>query len=164
MKVSPFKRTFDRRSFSCGVHPLDTYLQRQVTQDIKRNVAACFLLHEEGFDKILGYYTLSACTLELDHLPEALRKKLPKYPEVPATLMGRLAIDRAAQGAGCGELLLLDALKRAWMNREVIASWALVVDAINESAVRFYQHFEFQSNGMPQDRLFLPMSVIGKLF
>jgi GNAT superfamily N-acetyltransferase len=164
MKVSLFDRSFARDAFCCGVEPLDVYLKKHLTQDLKRNAAACFVLHHEGSREILGYYTLSAFVLELDRLPEALQKRLPRYPEVPATLLGRLALDRSIQGTGQGELLLLDALKRAWRNREVVGSWAVVVDASNESAARFYRYFAFQDEGMPADRLFLPMTVIAKLF
>lgn len=164
MRVSPFGRECERQGFGCGIEPLDSYLKRQVSQDIKRNAAACFVLHEEGETQVLGYYRLSAFTLQLDNLPAELGNKLPRYPQVPATLLGRLAISRQAQDKDAGELLLLDALRRSYRNREVIASWAVAVDTINESAAQFYQHFGFRSEAMTEDRLFVTMQELGKLF
>lgn len=164
MTVSPFHKRFDRDSFNCGNEELDGYLKRQLSQDIKRNVAACFILHEENKTEMIGYYTLSAFAVSLDGLPEKLKKQLPRYPHIPTTLLGRLAISTDGQGQGFGELLLIDALKRAWKTRDVIASWAVVVDAIDDSAIRFYQKYGFETLQWEVSRLFLPMKQVGKLF
>lgn len=164
MQVSPFNKEFDRAEFRCGVDELDTYLKRQLSQEVRKNTAAAFILHEAESFSILGYYTLSAFSVELKAVPDDLRNKLPRYPQVPATMLGRLAIDESAQGEGLGELLLMDALRRSWENRAIIGSWALVVDALGESAERFYRHFGFRNIEGETGRLFLTMSEIGKLF
>ena len=163
MIVSVFNKGFDRQGFECGVEELDHYLKRIVSQDIRRNSAVCFILHDEGSREILGYYTLSAFSVQFDGLPEIERKALPKYPQIPATMLGRLAIASSMQGRGIGERLLVDALKRAWKNREVIASWTVIVDAINDSAADFYQRYGFTALGNDRSRLYLPMKEIGKL-
>ncbi|MEO0414156.1 MAG: GNAT family N-acetyltransferase [Verrucomicrobiota bacterium] len=161
--VSSFDRSFDRGNFSCGNDELDKYLQRQLSQDAKRNLAAGFILHDKGKPEVLGYYTLSAFSVDLLDIPEAPRKKLPRYPQVPVTLLGRLAISSGHQGRGLGELLLVDALKRAWQNRNLIGSWAVIVDAIDDSAAQFYQAYGFELVTRDNSRLFLTMSKIGKL-
>lgn len=164
MKVSAFNPRFDRDGFSCGIDPLDRYLKRVLSQDIKRNAASGFVLHEKGSTSLLGYYTLSAAGFDLCSLPEDWKKRFPRYPQVPATLLGRLAISKKAQGKGLGELLLMDALNRAWRNRDVIASSAVIVDAINDDAKRFYEHFTFEPLENSENRLFLPMKKVAKLF
>src|ERR1700686_2804531 len=80
----------DRAGFSCGVPALDSYLQKQAGQDVRRRVAVAFVATSDG-TTIAGYYTLSQYSVELGVLPEELVKKLPHYPLVPATLIGRLA-------------------------------------------------------------------------
>ncbi len=110
----------------------------------------------------IGYYTLAATSIALAELPEALTKRLPRYPVVPATLMGRLAVDARHQRQGHGELMLLDAFSRALRNE--IASYAFVVDAKDDSAVRFYQRYRFRSLIEGRQRLFVPMAEIAKLF
>jgi predicted GNAT family N-acyltransferase len=153
----------DRSRFSCGVEALDRYLRTQAGQDVARHVAVCFVLTPDG-TTIAGYYTLSQYSVDLVSLPLEIAKKLPKYPEVPATLLGRLAISENYRGQHLGEFLLLDALYRAWRQSEQVASAAVVVDAKNEAAQRFYEHFDFiRLPGQP-DRLFLPMRTIGRLF
>jgi GNAT superfamily N-acetyltransferase len=163
--IEPFdKKRHDRSTFACGVKSLDLYLQKQIDQDLKRRIAAPFVLLEVGLPEVLGYYTLSAFCIHLGKLPVDIKKKLPRYPDVPATLLGRLAVDRTYRGRGLGEFLLMDALHRSLRQTEKIASFAVVVDAVNEDARAFYLHFGFLSFPDRADRLFLPMKTIEKLF
>ena len=161
--VEPLARRHKRAQFECGVAPLDRYLSEQASQDSKRGVAAPFVLASPAND-VVGYYTLSAFAIELPTLPAAQVKKLPTYPEVPATLLGRLAVDRSQHGQGLGEFLLMDALARSYRATSEVASYAVVVDAINESAVAFYEAFGFLQFPQTANRLFLPMNTVKKLF
>ncbi len=71
-------------------------------------------------------------------------KKLPEsYTSVPATLLGRLAIDIKYQGKGFGEVLLIDMLKRSYDISKEIGSFAVVVNPIDEEAERFYEKYSF---------------------
>lgn len=135
----------------------------QAGQDVARHVAVCFVLTPDGAT-IAGYYTLSQYSVDLSTLPTEVARRLPKYPKVPATLLGRLAVSEDYRGQRLGEFLLLDALYRSWRQSEQVGSAALVGDAINEAAQRFYEHFDFIRLPGRSDRLFLPMQTIGKLF
>lgn len=117
-------------------------------------------------DRIAGYYTLTSTGIRVDDLPEdALSKfKLPRYPMLGGTLIGRLARDVSFRGEGIGELLLIDALKRAAKSRVEIASFAVVVDAINDKAVNFYKKYGFVEFRDEPMRLFIPMSTVDDLF
>ena len=163
--VEPLGRQHDRASFSCGNPALDQYLKQLARQDARRHVAAPFVLVPEPGDKtILGYYTLSSFAVDLSDLPQDVARKLPAYPNVPVTLLGRLAVDQRHAGQGLGEFLLIDALHRAFTQSSQIAAVAVVVDAIDASAVRFYKHFNFIPFPDRQNRLFLPMQTIAVLF
>jgi GNAT superfamily N-acetyltransferase len=162
-RVEPLAKTHDRAAFSCGIAALDNYLKRQASQDVAKRVAVCFVLTPDGMT-VAGFYTLSQYSVDLATLPEAISAKLPKYPEVPATLLGRLAISEAFRGQKLGEFLLLDSLYRSWQQSQQVASAAVIVDAKDEAARRFYEHFEFLSLPATPNRLFLPMQVIQKLF
>ncbi len=113
---------------------------------------------------VVGYYTLSATSILLADLPDETARKLPKYPHVPATLLGRLAIDSRCQGRGYGELMIIDALRRALQATTEVASYAVVVDVINEHTRSFYEHYEFCTFADRKLRLFLPMKTIADLF
>ncbi|EKD77876.1 MAG: acetyltransferase [uncultured bacterium] len=132
-----------RKSFTCGITSLDTYLQKQATQDERRHVAVTYILHDAECNVVAGFYTLSSMTIESRCLSQAITKKLPNYPLIPATLIGRLAIDKEYQGKKLGEILLMDALHRFCESSKAIASFAVVVEAINKEAVRFYEKYGF---------------------
>ena len=162
LRIEPLSDQHDRESFASGIEPLDRYLRQQAGQDARRRVASCFVL-VGGDDRVpIGYYTLAATSIALAELPEALAKRLPRYPVVPATLMGRLAVDARHQRQGHGEFMLLDAFSRALRNE--IASYAFVVDAKDDKAARFYQRYRFRYLVEGGQRLFVPMAEIAKLF
>lgn len=150
----------DRSAFASGVEPLDRYFRTQAGQDARKHVAAPFVLLLDG--TVAGYYTLSSTSVRLAELPEATARKLPRYPLLPATLLGRLAVDRGQQGRGYGRFLLADALFRA--ARSEIASFAVIVEAKDESARRFYARESFLPLPDQPMRLFRPMADIRKLF
>ncbi len=135
VRIEPLGPEHDRLHFACGVPALDRYFREQAGQDAKRRVAAPFVAVDEG--RVIGFYTLSATSILLTEMPSELTKRMPHYPRVPGTLLGRLATDASARGVGLGHFLLVDAMHRAY--RSEIASFAFVVDAIDEAAANFYQ-------------------------
>lgn len=146
--------------FVCEEPSLEGYLRKQAGQDVKRKVAVCFILEGED-NAIKGYYTLSADNVDRTLIPENLQKKLP-YKNLPVTLLGRLARDSNYRGQGIGELLLADALRRAYQASATIGAWAVVTDPINEKARVFYESFGFIS--LESGRMFIPMETIKASF
>jgi len=130
---------------------------------MKKSLAAVYVLTPDG-KTIAGFYTLSAYSVELDKIPDQIAKKLTRMPEVPATLIGRLARSDAFTGQRIGESLLADALKRSLANSKSVASWAVIVDAKGANAVAFYKKYGFIEIPSTPNRLFLPMETIAKLY
>ena len=114
--IEPLGRRHDRKAFSCGLPELDRYLARLAGQDVRRRIARVFVCTAGEADAVLGFYTLSALSIDLASLPEALSRRLPRHP-VPCALIGRLAVDRSAHGRGIGRMLLADAVKRTLAGR-----------------------------------------------
>jgi predicted GNAT family N-acyltransferase len=160
--VAPLADKHDRTKFTSGVAELDRYFQFQAGQDAKRKVAAPFVLLDQR-EFVVGYYTLSAYGIRLTDLPAETVKRLPKYPLLPATLLGRLAVNREHHGQKLGQFLLMDALRRSLKNTGEIGSIGVVVDAFDASAERFYSHHEFTAFGH-SGKLFLSMATIKRLF
>ncbi|MCC7007036.1 MAG: GNAT family N-acetyltransferase [Ottowia sp.] len=158
----PFKfltldTVYDRFCFNSGSEALDRYFKQQVTQDIRRRITTCFVaLTSEN--QIAGYYTLAATSIFLSNLPDNIKKKLPRYPSVPAVRMGRLAVDQNFKGKGLGGALLADALYRS--AQAEIATYALVVDAKDSAAISFYQHYGFTAFIDSPMSLFLPLATV----
>jgi predicted N-acetyltransferase YhbS len=104
-RVEPLGQQHNRKAFSSGIEPLDRYLRERAGQDARRRVAAPFVLCEGQSNVVLGYDTLSALSIDVGAWPEDVARKLPHYPVVPATLLGRLAVDASLRGKGMGEYL-----------------------------------------------------------
>ena len=163
-RIEALGKQHDRKAFSCGVEPLDRYLKEQAGQDARKRVAAPFVLCPGQGNTVVGYYTLSSLSVDVGDWPEDVARKLPRYPVVPATLLGRLAVDRSLRGKGAGEHLLIDALRRSLEASREVASAAVVVDAKDEDAAAFYGRYGFVKFADAPRRLFLQMSTIAELF
>ncbi len=162
----PFdKKKHDRTAFSCEQEALTTYIKQQAGQDIRKSVAAVFVLTPDG-KTIAGYYSLSQYAVDAASVPEQTMRELglPKYKELPATLLGRLARNLAFRGQRVGELLLMHALQQAFNQSRIIASIAVVTDAKDERAEKFYKRYGFIELPDHPNRLFLPMKTIGQIF
>jgi len=158
----PLGNQHDRGVFDCGVSILNDYLTKYAKQDVKRKASAVFVLvHRADPTRVIGFYTLCATSVLLSELPEAMTKKLPRYPEIPAVLLGRLARD--IHFPGMGELLLSDAIARCVRVASDIAASLIVVDSKGDAATRFYEKFGFLSLPKLRGRMFLPMQTAEKL-
>ncbi|WP_151192550.1 GNAT family N-acetyltransferase [Cysteiniphilum sp. JM-1] len=146
-------------TFDCGYVELNNYILKQAKQDMKRHVCATYILQDNS--SLIGFYTLSSTIIHVDQLSsinDEMAKKLPKYPYLPATLLGRLAVQNEAKGKGYGELLLIDALTRAYDNSAVIGSMAVIVDAKDQTAECFYKRYGFLA--LRDNQLFITMDTI----
>jgi len=151
----------ERQNFACGHAVLDRYFHQQVSQDVKKKACTCFTLADEK-NTVKGYYTLSSASIPRASLPAPLQKKLPLYPDLPVTLLGRLAVDGSCKGQGFGEVLLIDALQKSYAATATVASLAVVVDPIDDKAVKFYAKYGFLL--IPDTgKMFLPMKTIADL-
>lgn len=161
--IQPLGSQHDRAAFACGVEALDRYLRQQAGQDARKRVARTFVLIERDSGTIAGYYTLSAYGVELLELPGEIARALPRYPRLPAILMGRLAIDQRFRGRGLGGDLLYKALRHAFGLSEQIGALGVVVEAKDERARAFYLHHGFVALADTPLRLFIPMRTIARL-
>ena len=140
--IEPLERHHDRSAFACGSDALDNYIRKQASQDIRRRIARVFAALPEAEETLAGFYTLSAGSIERSSLPPNKAKRLPRYP-VPVARIGRLAVDRRWAGQGLGSALLADALQRVIQASSTLAVHAIIVDAKDEQAQRFYERFGF---------------------
>ncbi len=149
----------DRTAFDCGVPALNEFLHKYAQQQSKKGVSTVYLLIDRRTpEDILGFYSLSAAQVEATRLSTAAQKKLPRYP-IPCFRMGRLACSAKHQGKGLGRILLGLAVDRCMQARQQIAAYALLVDAKDEQAARFYQHYGFTAlQDMPLS-LYLPLGA-----
>lgn len=158
MIIEPLSSKHDRSSFDCGEPSLNTYLKQYARQNDEKGLGRTFVAVEPDQTRIEGYYTISTGAVTFEQVPE----KLPRYP-IPVVHLGRLAIDLKSQGKGLGELLLIDALKRAVQASEQLGIYAVEVRALNDSARNFYLKYGFTPLLDDEFHLYLPMKTIRKL-
>jgi predicted N-acetyltransferase YhbS len=102
--------------------------------------ARTFVLTRGG--RVVGYFSLTMGSVLRHDAPAKLVRGLPAYP-VGMVLLARLPVDRGQQGVGLGAMLLAEALRKAVAAGEAAAARLVVVDAIDESAARFYERYGF---------------------
>ena len=161
-EIQRLDKRHDRSQFDCGVGELNAWLQKLATQHDKRDLARTYVAVLPSDSRVLGYYALSNHRVSYEALPADQAKGLPRI-DVPVVLLGKLAVDRTAQGQRLGEFLLIDALRRANHISEQVGVRAVEVDAIDDTAKSFYLNFGFVPLLDDQRHLFLPMQVIRKL-
>jgi ribosomal protein S18 acetylase RimI-like enzyme len=159
--IEPLSNAHDRSSFACGNDQIDAFFCQTVSQDVKRNYATCFVARELATDRVAGFYTLSSSNVPLTDVPEALIKKLPRYPSVPAVLIGWLARHNDFAGMGLGEALLFDAIRT--VATAPIGAHAIFADAIDENAAAFYEAYGFSRLTGRNLTLYLPMATAKNL-
>ena len=158
----PLSEQHHRATFSCGNQALDEYFRGDpIRQDVSRRVTNAFVLTPDG-KSVAGFYTLSPISILSVDLPPSLAKKLPRRP-IGATLIGRMGRELSLRGKGVGEMLLVDALHKAWQASKLVSSWAAVVDA-KQGSRDFYIKNEFIPFATQPDRLFLMMKKIDLMF
>ena len=146
--------------FLCEDHELTEFLQNRALAEMTARASACFVLVPKADpDRIAGFYTLSAATISLGKLPPEMTSRLPQYPNLPATLLGRLARDQSWRGEGLGDLLLMSALSRALGSTGSVGAVAVVTDPKNAKTADFYRRHGFRELGSGK-RMFLPMAEI----
>jgi GNAT superfamily N-acetyltransferase len=149
----------DRHAFTCGVTVLDVYLHRFAAQQSKKNIAVVRVLVDSDQPKtILGYYSLSAAQIDVMQLDERTQKKLPRYP-VPCFRLGRLATHLAHRNRGLGRLLIGSVVERCLEAKKHIAAYALIVDAKDNTAKSFYEHYGFTPCIDDPMTLYLPLGL-----
>jgi predicted GNAT family N-acyltransferase len=162
LEIFILDKTHNRKAFECEEQQLTDYIKKQVSQDIKKKLAVCFVAIDSD-NNVIGYYTLSSESLGREQIPDKYLKKVPQNYNAPVILLGRLARNITAKGTGLGEHLLLDALFRAFtLSEESIGAMAVVVDPMNQFAIKFYKKYGFEQ--LPDsEKMFLPMSTIKQI-
>jgi GNAT superfamily N-acetyltransferase len=154
--TTDFKKC-NRSLFDCGVPALNQYLNSQAGQDVRKNLAICYMVCRE--DTVVGFYTLSQHLIRRDDLPENEQKKLPKTYDAPATLIGRLGIDKSVQGQGVGKRVLMHALYKIYVGSKNSATYGAVV-VTKDGAEDFYKKQGFILLKASEKKYFLPIKVI----
>lgn len=154
----------DREQFSCGKPPLDKFIRELAGRYEKQRIGRTHVAVPPGEKRVVGYHTLAAGAVPLEHLPKKHARGLPHHPQVPVILLGRLAVDQSMKGKGLGSDLLVHALQLALATSDRVAAFAVEVLAIDEEAAGFYAHHGFKPLLDQPAHMYLPMGTVRQLF
>jgi len=136
----PIAKRHDRASFDCGDDDLNDFLRRYARQNHESGGAKTFVAVPADGTRVLGFYSLSPASIEYARAPEMIQRGIGRY-DIPGFRLGRLAVDQSMQGQGLGGQLLLAAGRRCLRAAAEVGGVALVIDAKNERAARWYEGY-----------------------
>jgi len=154
-----------RLAFRSGKEPLDRFIHEYAHQALAKGLSKTYVAVDEADETvILGYYTVTTCRIDAGALPDTIAKKLklPKH-ELPASLVARLAVSESVKRRGIGELLLMDAMARCARVADEVGGVAIVVDALEEKVVAFYERVGFRRFEPGSLKLFIPIATVREL-
>jgi ribosomal protein S18 acetylase RimI-like enzyme len=161
-RIQPLAARHERDAFDCGEPALNEYFRRYARQNHERGVGRTFVAVPDDAARVVGYYTLAAGSVDFAELPEAARRKLPRYP-VPVVHLGRLAVCQSARGLGLGEALLFDAVRRTLAVADEVGVVAVEVRAKDEAVSDFYRKYGFEPMSDQPLRLYLALASARRL-
>lgn len=157
LSISKLDKSHDRQAFDCGVEPLNRFIKQLASQLIKRDEVVIYVAHDGS--RIAGYFTLSNAHIVQDDDPNHLKRQSPHTP-IGCVLIGRLAVDVNYRSIGLGGDLLLNALIKVKQISQMTGTAFVVVDAKDDTAKAFYQHYGFMELENKPMRLIYPVSSI----
>jgi ribosomal protein S18 acetylase RimI-like enzyme len=167
LKIEPLDRnTHDRAAFSCGNDKIDNFLKINAAGQQDQDITKAYVIVEPPSPRVLGFYAMNAHSIDATVVPEALRKKLPKYPNFSAVYISVIGTQKDLQGKGIGSILLADALKRCIEIADKAGSFAVVLDALNDDAARLYRKIGFIDIPSEQHdrRMMISMQAVRKSY
>ena len=134
----------DTSTFTSGELSLDEWLRTQALPSQHKGTGRVYVLTDDAdpTGRVLAYYTLSTHLIERQDLTRKLGRGMPA--QLPAVLLGKLAVDASAQGRGLGGRVLAEAITRVVALAEQVGFRYLIVDALHERAAAFYEHYGFK--------------------
>jgi GNAT superfamily N-acetyltransferase len=161
--VTPIRKEHVRDRFESGEAALDAFLHLYARQNQDRDLGRTYVATRPGQLEVLGYFTVRSGSILFDALPADEAKRLPHYP-IPVVHLGRLAVDRRAQGSGLGGRLLAEALRIAMEVSASLAIYAVEVIAKSEAARTVYERYGFRSLSDDRLHLYISMKTVRKVF
>lgn len=162
IQIEPLQGHHDTKAFTCGVAALDDWFRRTATQHARKGISRTFVAVDDDSRQLLGFYSLTVGQASSETLPESVARGLPRL--LPIALLGRLAVSASVQGEGVGGMLLIDALRRVAGVSTQVGISVILVDAKDQKAAEFYEHFGFQRLPDSEHKLVLPVKTAAKLF
>jgi GNAT superfamily N-acetyltransferase len=159
LQVEELKKHHNRKHFDCGDLALNSFLQVLARQQQDKGISKTFVLCDSANPTtILAFFALAACEVVSDDLPLPLAKRYPT--RAPGAKLARLAVDRRQQRKGYGQILMVEAMRKALLVADHIGIIGFFVDAKNHASRVYYDQFGFISFPNHPMEMFLPLTTM----
>ena len=152
----PLAATHRLDDFECGEPVLDEWLKRRALSNQLNGASRTFVVVDDE-NLVRGFYALAAGAISHSLATGTVRRNMPD--PIPVLVLGRLAVDRRAQGSRLGSAMLQDAVNRAVTVAQNTGVRALLVHALHERARQFYEHYGFQRSPQHSMTLMLRLNI-----
>jgi GNAT superfamily N-acetyltransferase len=163
------KNSHDGESFDCLAPELNIFLQKYASKHSKLGISRTKVLPSieslpNGKKSVCAFYSIAPSEISRETLPPQLGKKLPPHP-VPVFLLAQLAVDKRCASKGLGGVTLVAALKDLLRIKNNMPSYAVIVDCLDDGALKFYEKYGFEKLCIHNERhrLFIPMTKIEQI-
>jgi ribosomal protein S18 acetylase RimI-like enzyme len=161
LRIEPFDRqVHDRAAFRSGVDRVDNFLHKTATRQQEDDLTRVYVACLDQQTEVVGYYALNSHSIDVTTLPEAARKKLPRYPTISAIYLSVIGFAVTHQGKGGGHFLLMDALRKCAEVADIIGAHFVVLDSLNERAAKLYREIGFIDLPNHEPRMLVNMRVV----
>jgi GNAT superfamily N-acetyltransferase len=158
LEISPVEKLavhHQVRDFKCGKHTLDLFIHKYALVNQRADSSQTYVVHLDNV--VMGYYSLVFSSVKQEDAPASIQSAMPSNYPVPAMLFARFAVDKKMQGRGIGTALLKDAFLRTVEASEIGGLAAILVDAIDDKMVTFYQNYGFKECPAGERKLMISM-------
>lgn len=157
VRIETLSETHGRTAFSCGNRRIDQYLADGLDYQV-HNLGRVFVAvdRKSGSRDVLGYYAIHNHSIHARLVPNPLGARLNRETEVGTLYVMMLGVDRGRQRQGIGTDLLIDVLRRTRRVNKDTAVWAVVLDALDARAEKFYRSLGFETLDSATRRMFFP--------
>ena len=131
----------ETEDFHSGEEALDTWLRKRALANMEASASRTYVICPSGSHKVIGYYAICMGQIFSQEAVGSMRRNMPR--QIPAVILGRLAIDKKWQDQGLGKALLQDAVQRSARAAKEVSARLLIAHAISPEAEVFYLHYGF---------------------
>jgi GNAT superfamily N-acetyltransferase len=139
--------------FDCGEPALNDWLARRALGNQAAGTSRTWVVIDEPAGMVVAYYASSTASVIRATAPRRIARDQPA--DLPAILLGRMAVDHHHQGKGLGGAMLKHFMTKAIEVSEIVGVRLVLVHAKDEQAKDFYRRHGFIES--PLDPLTLMM-------
>ncbi|PLR28122.1 hypothetical protein SGCZBJ_03700 [Caulobacter zeae] len=160
VRIEALNDLHERSRFRCSYRRIQNFLRGNICRAQRRNALRAFVACEEGSRTVVGYYYLTATSVEHEDVGLEAAVDFNQFNKIPAVYLGMIGVHTTYCRQGLGTELMFDIFRQAEEVANRVGIWALTLDAVDEEAAAYYERFDFQRFKPGSLEMYLPIDTI----